>query len=117
MATLATQLLTVAVISLQRQIYHNRGMNRTSWNPSYDFVIVGGGPSGCVLAARLSENPNVNVLLLEAGGPNTIAIDILPSAALFQNDWGFMSVPSRTNGRFSLKIIINLFDLKKLLHI
>jgi len=70
----------------------------------YDYVIVGAGSAGCVLAARLTENPDTRVLLLEAGPPDDAAEIHLPAAAgrLLQStfDWNYQTVPQeRAGGR------------------
>jgi len=73
--------------------------------PAYDYVIVGAGSAGCALAYRLTEDPDIRVLMLEAGGwdwdPH-IQIPLLwPRMFLKRrNDWGFFTEPeARMGGR------------------
>lgn len=47
---------------------------------SYDYIIVGAGSAGCVLATRLSEDANVSVLLIEAGGGKSMFVDMPPES-------------------------------------
>jgi choline dehydrogenase-like flavoprotein len=65
----------------------------------FDYIVVGGGSGGCVLAARLSEDPTASVALLEAGGPNDGVLNRVPTGAavhiMRRNacNWAFSTVP------------------------
>src|SRR5215470_8836182 len=70
----------------------------------FDFIVAGAGTAGCVLAARLSEDPDLRVALIEAGGPasdpaiaDPLQWPLLQGSAI---DWGYQTVPqSGTAGR------------------
>ena len=63
----------------------------------YDYIIAGAGSAGCVLAARLTEDPDVRVLVVEAGLPDTDpmihASPVWPTLWLSRYDWGYFSEP------------------------
>ena len=72
---------------------------------NFDYIVVGGGSGGCVLAARLSEDPSVSVALIEAGpADRNILIHVPAGLALLAQthaaNWNFSTVPQKgLNGR------------------
>jgi choline dehydrogenase len=65
---------------------------------SFDFIIVGAGTAGCVLANRLSERPEVSVCLIEAGARDVYPLIKVPAAVAFtilnpKLGWGYETVP------------------------
>jgi len=65
----------------------------------YDYIIIGGGSSGCAIAARLTEDPETSVLLLEAGPLDTDRYIHMPVGFYKMTDgpltWGYKTVPQK----------------------
>ena len=72
---------------------------------SFDYLVVGGGSAGCVMAGRLSEDPNTSLCLLEAGGNGTGPLITIPAGLVMMgptgiNNWALDTVPQPgLNGR------------------
>jgi choline dehydrogenase-like flavoprotein len=80
------------------QVRLNQQKLTAELKPHYDFIVCGSGSSGSVVARRLAENPNVSVLLLEAGGSDDVP-GVTESVKWFENlgterDWCFVSQPN-----------------------
>src|SRR6195256_6113415 len=86
------------------RVRHNQQQLGAELRPQYEFIVCGSGSSGSVVARRLAENPDVSVLLLEAGGPDDVP-EVMRADQWYLNlgserDWNFATQPNpHLNGR------------------
>jgi choline dehydrogenase len=87
-----------SAVDFAARVRENQRKRRSNLKSQYDFIVCGSGSSGSVVARRLAENPDVSVLLLEAGGSDEVP-SVTEAARWFENlgserDWNFVDQPN-----------------------
>src|SRR5258708_661747 len=87
-----------SAVEFVERVRVNQGKLRPGFQTQYEFIVCGSGSSGSVVARRLAENPDVSVLLLEAGGSDEVPA-VTEAARWFENlgserDWKFVGQPN-----------------------
>jgi len=87
-----------SAVDFAERVRVNQRKLRSGLKSQYHFIVCGSGSSGSVVARRLAENPEVSVLLLEAGGSDDVP-SVTESARWFENlgterDWNFVAQPN-----------------------
>src|ERR1700761_8318893 len=93
-----------SVVDFADRVRGNQRKLRDGLRSQYDFIVCGSGSSGSVVARRLAENPDVSVLLPEAGGSDEVPSVTEPARWVenlgTERDWKFVGQPNpHLNGR------------------
>ena len=104
MQTQSTNSESSQTTDFAQRVAANQAKLTSQLKPNYDFIICGSGSSGSVVARRLAENPDVTVLLIEAGGSDDVAsvteAGQWPLNIGSERNWNFQAQPNaRLNGR------------------